>query len=329
MGIRLRLTQISMMCILTSACAKQTSTEEVTNGQEANPLFAPIINERATCEIQTPHYLVNTNIISLQMKDEGGITIGFDLGGSSKFMGFNFKIKRAQMTIAMEARDPLQSNAILASTRGVSDKVELKASFNIELGKIKISPGYYFETPLANLSFSSLKKGLQSLGKLLQNESPWTANVLAVPTMDEIVINAGTLAGIREGDEFAVYNVEHIWMGEPCQSEYIMDRHTTDVPLAIYQATNQLIGNRTILKLASARTSDEIVHQGAKVYISKLVKNKKEKNRDPLKKQVLAGTVSSLPIEFNGNDKIYLNEIFRLQFNAAITESPFTQAPTN
>lgn len=310
---------LTLVMAIASACAPMAYSPQFATSEN---IEGEIPFARAECEVFKPNYTVDMNVVSFEMKNKAGLSVGFNAGGALNFVGLEFALKQAEMALSMDAYDPVHTNEVLGSVRKVASKIELKAAFSLNFGAVRVEPGYYYQTPLANLSYKAMQNSLNALASQLQNESPWSARVLVVPNENEIIINAGNLSGVREGDEFALYNIEHVWAGEPCVSEHIFERQTTREPLAIVRATSQRTGHRALLDVIS-QTGVEPIQQGAKLLIKKLPLAKGEKRRN-LKKQIQIGEINSRPLMIDGKTEIDVVDILKLQVQSVVFDSNFT-----
>jgi hypothetical protein len=103
-----------------------------------------------------------------------------------------------------------------------------------------------------------------------------------------VVVNAGSLAGILDGDTFAVYNVNHIWNGTPCASTHYGEERTGTAPVATIVAHP----STATTSIADVVTGDGTkITPGAEVVILFLVNNT-DNTRALKKKAIYDGIIS-------------------------------------
>lgn len=114
--------------------------------------------------------------------------------------------------------------------------------------------------------------------------------MLSQPTKDELITPTGTVAGVRIGDEFKIFNVRHNWKGVPCHSELVFSEKTTKEPIAI--ATVVQVATHASLLHIMSRSGAEEIEDGAIVQTKFLPLAKKEKKRTLLR-SIRIGELSS------------------------------------
>lgn len=219
----------------------------------------------AACMIRMPQARLSTNIISFELTNKFGLTLGADaFGGFSSGVEFS----KSKMTIAMNATHPLIDGLEIASTRKQATQTETKLGFSIPLGGLSIGPSAYFKTPLADVVYKGMQKSVLDLKNQWNSSEKWSAMVLK-NCDDAIWINAGSKSdvGLVEGDVFEVYNVYYEWAGEVCDSELRGVMKSTAKPIALVQV--EIVGN-TFSQARIIESTGEPILPGARVEVRKL-----------------------------------------------------------
>jgi hypothetical protein len=215
--------------------------------------------------------------------DEFDISFGFDvIKGWFESLEVKIPLKRAQLVLSMLMSQPMIPQRPVAAAVNKAYDLNLAVKVDIDFGQIAVNPEYYWETPLSNLTSKALQKTFQQLAKQAKGKtSAWNAWVYKRPKYDEIVMTSGSLAGVKVGDEFKIYNVEHIWTGTPCESEYVMPRKTTRQPMAVARV-EQVKDHYSLMRFIPpyADTEGIEISEGAIVEISQLVPSSDGRDRE-------------------------------------------------
>jgi hypothetical protein len=93
-------------------------------------------------------------------------------------------------------------------------------------------PSFYFQTPLAKVTYNALSKGVSGIYDQLKkaeannHAAEWSTRVL-VDHEQGILILAGKNHGLKVGDTFDIYSEKTYWQGEngepgvPCESKLV------------------------------------------------------------------------------------------------------------
>lgn len=229
-------------------------------------------SSRPACEIQPTQYILDTKMVAFDVTTSGGLHAGFDLiSGFLKLLSIDFKAASGRMLIGMSLQDSVSPKTELVNVMGSGRSVDFGAGLNIGFSQIGAGFSFNHKTPLTSLIEASLNDTYTALYyQMYDRQEAWNTQVVAVPSKYEAVIPVGTYANLQVGDQFAVYNVQHLWSGSPCESDHLMTKKTTSKPAAIGTVT-QVVNNAALLalKFPDMETAQE-VEQGARVEIAKL-----------------------------------------------------------
>lgn len=275
-------------------CGKMTSSQaalEAANAGKFNKV------DRPACEIHEVEYALDTKMVSFEMTSSGGLRAGFNaLTGFLQMFSLDFKAKSGSMTMSMTAYDPMSPDLQLSSALGAGSFYSF--GFGLDLGLQSIGLGFsgYHQTPLAKLAEKSLTDTFENLSDdLTKLQDKWNTDVVAVPDENSVVIPVGSFGGLKVGDIMAIYNVEHVWKGTPCKSQYMIGRKSPEAPVAYGQITD-LAKNAAVLRLVESeiypRNRAEKIIQGAKVEMVKFVDKARTLYRTMQIRSVVGASIS-------------------------------------
>lgn len=227
---------------------------------------------RPQCEVDYADYLLDSKLMGFELTTKSNVSFGFNiLKGFLKALGFSLKSERGVMTMTMQMSESHHPLDLISHVTGEGESKTSDFNVNVDFIKLGLDVGYYYKTPISKLTEKTLDNTLAKLQKdMSKKETPWSTKIVNIyPGVGQAIIPTGSVAGIKEGDLFEAYNVDHLWAGEPCYSEYLMPRRRTNGPAAIYRA-GQVEKNATLLYLMELR-SEEPVEVGAMVRVSSLV----------------------------------------------------------
>lgn len=236
--------------------------------------------DRPACEIQGAEYALDTKMVGFEIESSNGVNLGFNLLQSFfRVFNVNFKMKTGRMSMAMSLYDPIKPQYELFSVLGSGKMRETEFGFDFNFYQVGVGFEHYSKTPIAKLAERSLTDTFTNLTKkVTQLQDKWSTDVVARVSVDEVVVPVGGFTGIKIGDQFAIYNVEHVWRGEPCMSEHLMARKTTPYPVAVAQVT-QLENNAALLTVIQrddySQANGLDIELGAMVEVHKLVGEKR------------------------------------------------------
>jgi hypothetical protein len=171
-------------------------------------------------------------VASFEMTDEADFSIGFPAGSIvNPIVDLTVSFVRGRMDLEVEAVNPLDGTPV-QTAKGKADLTKFSADVKVNLPSLNIDPGYVFHTPLADVTTGALTDGLTSLAGQTDTLE-WSTDVRGT-SEDQVVINAGDIAGVEVGDRFAIYNRTFYWSGAPCQSQYFGSIRAQD-PAAVVE----------------------------------------------------------------------------------------------
>ncbi|HUP58383.1 MAG TPA: hypothetical protein VM598_13075 [Bdellovibrionota bacterium] len=273
---------------LASACAPQKTDWDDRAGAPRLELDDPAAGAEppASCTSFLPNYLLDVRVASFEMLDEASLGLGFPATQiGSPIVDLDVKFAHGRMDLEIEARKPLASSGA-RSARGRASLNKFSVEAQVNLPALVLDPKYVYRTPIAEVAAKSIADGVKNL----QTETSgleWQSSVRAV-VGERVVIDAGDLSGIKVGDQFAVHPVEHVWIGEACQGEYLGSVRDTAPSAVVEVESVAQLGTTSFAKVVSGDLAK--VEVGADVVVKKL-KTGVGPARS-LKKSVRLGTVS-------------------------------------
>jgi hypothetical protein len=312
---------LCVAAVYLSACGEMQSSNvfqalESINGGQKVDFSVP------ACEVEPSEYLLDTQVSAFEITDRKNVSFGFDLATAFfRIFGFNIKTESGRMTLFMHLYESIKPNLSVASVLGEGRLKGKEFRFNLTLKEVGIGGGYYNRTPLAQLSERALRSGLSNLMRELNAQgSGWRTRTLYVDNEKGFaVVPVGSVSGVKFGDEFGLYNVEHLWSGKPCESTHIMERKTSRTPLVIAKA--MMIENHASLIEFTAPPSESI-NVGARVEISKLEGNT-AKNPRTLRYPVAIRSVKSEYLALPDGSRIDITPYARDQMAALFDQYGF------
>jgi hypothetical protein len=258
--------------LMGSGCA-QSHFEQPTEGiRKVDPGLPPPI-ERPSCELPEVDYQLDSQVLAFEAIKSRKLKFGFNLlNGWIGHFGVGFKVKQALLVLRTDLREFLKPTQGFAPAEGESPLLEKELNFEIDIGRISAGTDAYNKTPFYDMMKRALRDSLERTMNQARKVDPlWSSVIVDEALQDQYVIPAGANAGIQVGDEFAVYNVKHLWSEGPCTSEYRMRQNTTTSAIAtlVVEDSFQLAPNSAILSIKERHLPDEI-ELGAYVYLKKL-----------------------------------------------------------
>lgn len=281
--------------------------------QEVNDSVPQENVSKPTCEVDYADFEIDGKLMYFEIKDKSDLGFGFDLfKGIFKAVGISFKTERGEMIMKMSLQETLRPREVVAEVNGKGTSSGSDFRFELDLLKLgSIDFGYYYQTPIGKLTEKTLADSLKQLQtRLAQVDTGWTSKVVVVPNRRQVIIPAGSVAGVRIGDSFKIYNVESLWRGEPCFSELLFRRKMNpNKPTALAKVV-QVELNAALLDVTGL-DDDSMIELGALVEIDQLPLAKKEKSRT-LARSVRMNRLESGEVHLTNGAKVdlsfYLNE---------------------
>lgn len=245
------------------------------------------IADKPYCEVDFADYELDTRLLAFEITDRGNVGFGFNiLNGFFRALGLRIKTERGVMLASMSMSQSLRPSESLAHVTGEGKSSKTEFNFELDALQLGLDIGYFRQTPLSRLTEKTLMSTLQNLKNEMNGvETAWSTRAVHLyPIEQQLIIPTGSVAGIRLGDRFKIFNVDHAWRGVPCESEHLFERKRTTEAIAIAEVT-QLDKNASLLTLVDKRTDDPIEY-GARVEIESLPLRNKEKGPRALARSV-------------------------------------------
>lgn len=287
-----RLTSLlTIIAVVLSGCGQQILSLHSISALENINRGGSFEYFRPQCEVQTSDYELDTHINSFVMYSKLSGDVGFDIAkGFLKLIGINISLEKGVMDMMMDLIDPIDPQTPLVDVHESATLKKFQFDAHIDLVKAGAGFNYFYQTPLSELTLKTIENNFLALVKQLNKvQSTWRTNVVVHSEVSSVIIPVGSIAGIKTGDTFRIYNVENIWKGEPCGSQFVMSRKLTQEPVALARAV-QVETNATALIVYQG--NGEFIQQGARVEIHELVKEKNQKRADLLRSIRFRNTTS-------------------------------------
>ena len=192
----------------------------------------PVISDDVSCFVNHPQLSISGAVNSFEMVNKIGLNIGFTSLGSSTSGGIphlGFDTETFQLDMILRATPPLTQTS-LASVNITSKQTKTRVDFFIPFQSLLFEPSFFFQTPLAKVSYNALDTAVKAIHEQLKKEelknesNKWHTRVL-FDHEEAITILAGSNHNLKVGDTFDIYNEKAYWMstnGEiavPCESK--------------------------------------------------------------------------------------------------------------
>lgn len=226
------------------------------------------------CEVPATHYQLKAQVVSLEITSKNRGSFGFDvLKGWFKFFKTKFSAIKGRLDLAVDIVDSVSPETIIANGQGISKMSKREFSFEFGIKDYGINYEHFSKTPLAKLTKLGLRNALADMHKKFVNTSEeWSSIVRYVEHKDsgsKVIIAAGTSSNLKIGDRLSFYNIEHRWVGEPCESEHLFAQRTTKRPLAT-GVVIQLDNHAAAIELDSRNEGSREITLGAEAVVEQL-----------------------------------------------------------
>ncbi len=179
------------------------------------------------CIKYAPMVDIGGAIESFEIVGKGGITFGFgpNVPGNPARAGAKFFVQRAKLHANFQAYHPLRLETPLATGRVPANHTTIDIDFTIDFGLAHLGLSWFYETPLAEVSYNALSASLTEMAKdydrkATANNTPLWETKLREDHDSFVTIYGGAHDGLQIGDEIEIYNVNYFWTGEPCKSRF-------------------------------------------------------------------------------------------------------------
>jgi hypothetical protein len=271
------------------------------------------------CEIDPVIYQLTTNIYDFEITGSNGLHFGFNLGGIIKLLDTNFSMQSGRMQAHMTITDSLSQNT-LADVNGIGPWKSNGFSTSIDFGKYGVGFNYTKSTPIGQMTLAGLQDGVTHAAQTLSGLNiPWQTRVVKVTPDGTVLLNVGATAGLKAGDQFAIYNVVNEWFGTPCSSP-VISRKTSNTPIAVatIQDMSDLSPDGSSVALTVNSIPTEAIKPGALVFVSSLV----GKNRH-LNLPIRVNPVVSESLQLVNGQDVDLSSYAEQQISSVVTAHGF------
>lgn len=181
-----------------------------------------VVSKEAACMVNLPMAKVDASVNAFEMLGGGGLRLGFTPNGShgtgGLSAGVGVSVEFAQLDVSMRATNPITGNPMAAANVDAT-QTKTKVDATISFGMFSIGPSAFYQTPLAKVTKTGLTLAVDNLGKQFE-KNEWYSRVMYQLDDKEIFVVGGLDLNMKAGDEFALFNEEYLWDGEPCASTY-------------------------------------------------------------------------------------------------------------
>lgn len=181
-----------------------------------------VVSKEAACMVNLPMAKVDASVNAFELVGGGGLRLGFTPSGAHNSnaigAGVGFNVEFAQLDVSMSATNPITGNPMAAANVDAT-QTKTRVDASISLGMFSLGPSFFYQTPLAKVTKTGLTKAVTDLGTAFE-KFEWSSRVMYQLDDKEIYIVGGLDLNMKAGDEFALFNEEYLWDGEPCASTY-------------------------------------------------------------------------------------------------------------
>lgn len=184
------------------------------------------LSHDSSCLMTRPQHFIGGKINALEAYSGMNVQFGFSESAVQLPLSVNFKMDKMRMDLTFSAFDPWTQQRVHAVNEEVFKK-DYTANFGVDVGWFHIGPSFYRNTGLAEVTLNGLRKSVTSLAKALlstQNQD-WSTRVMLARD-NYVLLLGGSELGIKNGDQFKIFNQVHNWIGSPCGESSILNGST-------------------------------------------------------------------------------------------------------
>jgi len=182
------------------------------------------LSKDSSCFFSRPQHYLAGKINSLEAYSGAALQFGFSQTIAPVVPPISAKLKldRMRMDLSFHAIDPW-TQQIVSSVNSEAFKNDYSAGFGIDLGLIHIGPEFYRATGMSEVTLKGLTTALSDLGARLLSipNEEWSTRVI-LSRDNYVLIMGGAELGIKNGDQFKIFNQVHTWNGAPCAETSIL-----------------------------------------------------------------------------------------------------------
>lgn len=184
------------------------------------------LSQDSACLITRPQHFIAGKINALEAWGGGALQFGFNQTVVKLPVSVDFKLDKMRMDLSFHAFDPWTQQNV-ASVNSEAFKTDYKIGVGIDVGYFHIGPEFYRTTGMAETTLKGLRKGLSDLAtKLFATAGQdWSTRIM-YSRDNYVLILGGQELGLKNGDQFKVFNQVHNWNGEPCGDSSILNGST-------------------------------------------------------------------------------------------------------
>lgn len=236
------------------------------------PTPPPVTTEKPDlmgCLNKIPDYSISPTLVNFQMTDSSGVTVGVNTGISGVPVGAKLGVQyeTGKLITSMRVTRPLYGASPLPDTQGLATAQKIGFDIGLSASIANLGFNQFTQTPLAKMSNDALIMNLQNVVR--ETTDPWSSQVSMSYSDSQFEIPAGANAGIQIGDEFALYKVDYVWEGDPCQSNLKVIRQLSNIPFATAVASQAPAANTAVLTVVTLMNGMKI-EKHDRVVMSKL-----------------------------------------------------------
>lgn len=275
------------------------------------------------CELDYADYELDAHMLGFEMRDKNNFSVGFNLlTGFLKALSIGFSSESGKMTMSMKLSETLRPLETITDVAGEGTFTKTDFSIGVDtLANIGAGIGHSSATPVGKLVVKTLQDSYkQTIAELNKVETAWKTKVVKVLTPNEMIIPVGSMAGVRIGDQFKIFNIDNVWSGTACRSDLVFQRETTDAPIAKAQVV-QIEKNAAIIRLYDVVEGAPNVELGARVKIENLPLTKEDKKKArTLNRSVRIRDVASEKMVLPGNVTVDLTTVVTENLGALLDQ---------
>lgn len=184
------------------------------------------LSQDSSCLITRPQHFISGKINALEAYSGNAVQFGFSESFVKLPLSVNFKMDKMRMDLSFKAFDPW-TQQIVSAVNDEAFKKDYAASFGVDVGWFHIGPSFYRNTGLSEVTLAGLKSGIEKLAKNLLEKpnEEWSSRIMYARD-NYVLILGGAELGIKNGDQFKIYNQVHNWVGSPCGDSSVLNGST-------------------------------------------------------------------------------------------------------
>lgn len=211
----------------------------------------PTDSNEVSCLVNSAPLKLVGSVNAFELTSKFGLGIGFLNGASTSSTNIpkiGFDTESFQLDLSLGMIDNI-TNSSVSFVNVTSKQTKTAVSFTLPIQSFLFEPSFFFQTPLAKVTYNALDKGVKGIYDQLKKAeanlkvAEWSTRVLKDHEQG-ILILAGKNHGVKVGDTFDIYSERTYWQGEngevgiPCESKLV--GHVPDTYLATIEIANDI-----------------------------------------------------------------------------------------